>query len=289
MKNSIRAILAMFAILPCALFFTACGGEKVETAQAQQVYTEAVTATSEITTDFKIDTKMKYEIKDGSKTNKTNITSVIKKTGEVTEVGGVKNYDNVRLYSKVVGESEQSDEVNGYKYWVDSETVLGKVGDYFYSIDNKNKTYEKEYDYVSDFADDIFDLFDDNMGDQTMTPSSFIELDFESETLKVTTEKFGDKKYVITAKGYEIMNGMKLEGTAKITLKDGKVAEVSYNFKGYTPKEGVDVSKDADNASLYTEKVMSAECTVKVTYGKQSIAKMPTSLDGYTQAKTIFD
>ena len=73
MKNSIRAILAMIAILPCALFFTACGGEKVEIAQAQQVYADAIENTTEITTDFKIVTKMKFEMKMDKGTVKSKI------------------------------------------------------------------------------------------------------------------------------------------------------------------------------------------------------------------------
>ena len=282
MKNSIRAILAMIAILPCALFFTACGGEKVEIAQAQQVYADAIENTTEITTDFKIVTTMKMEMKIDQGTVKSNITSTVKKSGEITEVDGVKNYDNVKLYTKIKGSASMGKATEK----MDSEAILGKIDDNFYTVDKKNKTYVEadEYD-IAELSGALTSILGESSVEMPISPSDFMEVDFESETMKVSAEKFGSDKYVVTVKGYEIvdygMSQIKINGKAKITLKGGKLAEISLDFKIYTPKADADLSGDVVDPSLFTEQSMKIKCTMKVTYGKQSIDDMPASLEGY--------
>ncbi len=284
MKNSIRALLAMIAILPCALFFTACGGEKVEIAQAQQVYAEAMTNTTEITTDFKIVTTMKMEMKLDQGTVKSDITSTVKKSGEITEVDGVKNFDNVKLYTKIKGSASMGKATQK----MDSEAILGKIGDNFYTVDTKNKTYVEadEFD-IAELSGTLTAVLGESSEEMPISPTDFMDVNFESETMKVSAEKFGDDKYVVTAKGYEIADGMKIDGKAKITLKGGKLAEISLDFKIYTPKADADLSGDVVDPSLFTEQSMKVKCTMKVTYGKQSIADMPASLEGYTDASEL--
>lgn len=285
MKNSIRAILAMIAILPCALFFTACGGEKVEIAQAQQVYADAMTNTNEITTDFKIVTKMKMEMKIDQGTVKSNITSTVKKSGEIKEVDGVKNFDNVKLYTKIKGSASMGKATQK----MDSEAILGKIGDDFYTVDKESKTYIKASSQdVAELSGAITAILGESSAEMPISPSDFMDVDFESETMKISAEKFSGDKYVVTVKGYEIVDGMKIDGNAKITLKGGKLVEMSFNFNIYTAKEDVDLSGDVIDPDLFTEQSMKVKCTMKVTYGKQSIADLPKSLDGYKEVTDSF-
>ena len=285
MKNSIRAILAMIAILPCALFFTACGGEKVEIAQAQQVYADAMTNTNEITTDFKIVTKMKMEMKIDQGTVKSNITSTVKKSGEIKEVDGVKNFDNVKLYTKIKGSASMGKATQK----MDSEAILGKIGDDFYTVDKESKTYIKASSQdVAELSGAITAILGESSAEMPISPSDFMDVDFESETMKISAEKFGSDKYVIAVKGYEIVDGMKIDGKAKITFKGGKLVGMSFNFNIYTAKEDVDLSGDVIDPDLFTEQSMRVKCTMKVTYGKQSIADLPKSLDGYKEVTDSF-
>ena len=285
MKNSIRAILAMIAILPCALFFTACGGEKVEIAQAQQVYADAMTNTNEITTDFKIVTKMKMEMKIDQGTVKSNITSTVKKSGEIIEVDGVKNFDNVKLYTKIKGSASMGKATQK----MDSEAILGKIGDDFYTVDKESKTYIKASSQdVAELSGAITAILGESSAEMPISPSDFMDVDFESETMKISAEKFGSDKYVIAVKGYEIVDGMKIDGKAKITFKGGKLVGMSFNFNIYTAKEDVDLSGDVIDPDLFTEQSMRVKCTMKVTYGKQSIADLPKSLDGYKEVTDSF-
>lgn len=285
MKNSIRAILAMIAILPCALFFTACGGEKVEIAQAQQVYADAMTNTNEITTDFKIVTKMKMEMKIDQGTVKSNITSTVKKSGEIKEVDGVKNFDNVKLYTKIKGSASMGKATQK----MDSEAILGKIGDDFYTVDKESKTYIKASSQdVAELSGAITAILGESSAEMPISPSDFMDVDFESETMKISAEKFGSDKYVIAVKGYEIVDGMKIDGKAKITFKGGKLVGMSFNFNIYTAKEDVDLSGDVIDPDLFTEQSMKVKCTMKVTYGKQSIADLPKSLDGYKEVTDSF-
>ena len=125
MKNSIKAIFAMLAILPCALFFTACGGEKITTEAAQEAFAAAVEQTGEVTSDF----QMKINLKFGSKLTPTptniEVGTTVKKSGEATIKDDEVNIDKVKaeiVFDKVdIGTGDAI--ADGTKLQV------GKIGD----------------------------------------------------------------------------------------------------------------------------------------------------------------
>ena len=270
MKNSIRTVLAMFAILPCALFFSACGGEKVEIAKAQPVYQEASTNTSEITTDYKVETNFKFSLKE-ERIGKTegSVNGTIIKTGEVVDG----NYDNVKLYVKSNATAKSSSANFETQGTLKKEEVIAKVDGKFCEIDKLSKKYKEvgESELKMGLMDALEDVGDSDIS--TVNPISFLDIDFseitkENSTLKLNVEKFGDSKYVFTMEGYELMGKEgKIECKITIVSEAKKIVEMKFDVKSFTLKENGNPEKAED----FTEQAMSINGSMKVSYGKQKI------------------
>lgn len=289
MKNSIRAMFAMLAILPCALFFTACGGEKITTEEAQAAMVAALTETGAVTTDYKIElnAKISGEFTEGVNTD-INLKASLKKAGEATTstTDDSVNVDNVKFGI----DYEATMKASGQKATQEGAMVIGKVGDNFVMADTTNKLYsnvssEMQAFFAMDIQTTLASLIEmaGSMGDIDLSGLEGMITD-ESETITLTAEKTGDKDFKLVFKGYQIIaeSGLMLDGKITLTIKDGKFSKLTVDGAAYVfSATDADETAMADKAN-YTEKVADAEVTLKMTYGKQTVT-MPTSLDGYTE------
>jgi len=289
MKNSIRAILAMFAILPCALFFTACGGEKISTEQANTAFASAITETGKVSTDYKIDLDLAYT--DVLSNTTVKAVGAVVKTGEITKTGDTVNFDAVKSSANAtvttkVGKSAEVKTAFGY--------VVAKGTDGFVIVDTIKEAYTsvpEEYTQLigMDLAGSIQSLIEAisssiGGGDEGSTSGIDIETDFDlatltTDTMKLTAEKNGDGNYTLTLKGYEIDedNYQKTEGKVVIKIKDGKFASMSVDMTIYTTE---DTGADLTKAKSYNKKVTTVEGSVSMTYGAQTVVVPDYS--GYT-------
>ena len=270
MKNSIKTVLAMFAILPCALFFSACGGEKVEIAKAQQVYQETSTNTSEITTDYKVETNFKFSLKEDTLgETEGSVNGTIIKTGEVVDG----NYDNVKLYIKSNVTAKSFSPYYDTQGTMKKEKVLAKVDGKFCEIDKLVKKYNEinKTELEMGLMGALEDVGESDAS--TVNPISFLNIDFEeiakeNSTLKLNVEKFGDSKYVFTMEGYELIEKVgKIESKITIISEANKIVEMKFDVKSFTLKEKGNPEKAED----FTEQTMSVNGSMKVSYGKQKI------------------
>ncbi len=281
MKNSIKAIFAMLAILPCALFFTACGGEKISTEDAQAAFAAATATTGSYDSDFKLEINGKFvaytAFTEKDKDEKIELKATIKKSGKATGTDGVPDIKDVK--ASLAAEIK----VDGSKEATKLNAVAGTIGDELVLVnDTKNKTYMSADAYSDIFAEDIAGLIQAAM---TLMPSGDEDImigldafDFESETMKLTAEKTGDKDYSLKFKGYHIFEyGVKLSGEVTIEIKDNKFSKITVNLDVLTSATD-EAAKDPDN---YKTKAMHLEGSVKISYDKQSIT-LPSSLEGYT-------
>ena len=300
MKNSIRAMLAMIAILPCALFFTACGGEKITAEQANEAFAAAITETGNVSTDYKIELNAKISGNYEGQSISANAKGTFVKTGEAVknEADGTYNIDAVKVGLSV----ESTSKLANVESKMNFNYSAGKVGDKFVLVDNSNKD-NKVYQDIGEMAQALFglnisELLTEIMGiagsDTELPIPDITEIDFsnlalESETMKLDAVKTGDKDFKLTFNGYEIDAdmAMKLDGKFTLVIKNGKFASLSANFTMYTPDmANITETTDFTDASIYKTKMISLDGSIKMTYGAQKVS-LPSSLTGYTETTVI--
>lgn len=300
MKNSIRAMLAMIAILPCALFFTACGGEKITTEQANEAFATAITETGNVSTDYKIELNAKISGNYEGQSISANAKGTFVKTGEAVknEADGTYNIDAVKVGLSV----ESTSKLANVESKMNFNYSAGKVGDKFVLVDNSNKD-NKVYQDIGEMAQALFGLNISELLTEIMgiagsgselpipdiTEIDFSNVDLNSETMKLEAVKTGDKDFKLTFNGYEIDAdmAMKLDGKFTLVIKNGKFASLSANFTMYTPDmANITETTDFTDASIYKTKMISLDGSIKMTYGAQKVS-LPNSLTGYTETTVI--
>lgn len=287
MKNSIKAIFAMLAILPCALFFTACGGEKITTEEADAAFAAAMTETGKVSTDFKIELKANYKIFKGmmgvEKDQKGEVTGTLKKAVTTSEKDGETTVDDVKMSVSL----KAVDEIN---------MVIGKNNGKYLLMDTNAKTYveiPEGFDtVVTGDISELIDLLIETIMAETggsampdeMPSIDFSEMSLESETIKLTATKTGENDFNLNMKGYILMPSMaKISGEIKIEIRDGLFSKLSIDLDMFTMKVATDAEPSAEdvvNADKYTEKVVHVDGSIKMSFEKQKI-ELP-SLTDYT-------
>ena len=290
MKNSIKAIFAMLAILPCALFFTACGGEKITTEAADTAFAAAVTETGKVSTDFKIELKANYKISKGvmgaAKDQEGEVTGTVKKAVTTSEKDGKTTVDDVKMSVSL----KAADEIS---------MVIGKNGEKYLVMDTVNKTYvqvPEGFDTV--LAGDISGILSGFIemimaGSDVSIPDGMLDVDFsemslESETMKLDATKTGENDFNLNMKGYILMPNMaKISGEIKIEIRDGLFSKLSVNLDMFAMKVTTDATpstEDIANADKYTEKMFHIDGSINMSFGEQKI-ELP-SLNDYTEETT---
>ena len=298
MKNSIRAMLAMIAILPCALFFTACGGEKITTEQANEAFATAITETGNVSTDFKIELNLSGSLINDGESASGNIKGALVKTGEaIKNEDGTYNVDAVKVGVTINGSLKNSNQKNELNY----NYSAGKVGDKYVVVDNNkkdNKVYQDFSEFSQFFGMSIGELIsaiigDEESGSESLLPDlpeiDFSEISLESETMKLDAVKTGDKDFEITLKGYEIILdiGMKIEGKCTVVIKDSKLSSFNVDVKVYAPDQSaMTETTDPTDASIYKTKVANLKGSIKMIYGEQKV-NLPKDLTGYTEGSVF--